>query len=230
MKSLSDAAYGGSVLLAGVAGFVDAIGFIMSGGLFVSFMSGNSTQAGVEVSQGAVHTASVALCLVLGFVLGVTCGHLLGIRFERVRSAERVLILAGALAIAVGIVTLAPTSGYSLVALSAVMGAMNTLFIADGRARVAITYATGTLVSFGIGLAERLSGRAQGSWVRPLLLWTGITLGALVGALTWHLIGLWSLAVAVLSLVAIGGVHLLIRRRSAPPKTARSQRSPGSPR
>ena len=213
VKTISDAAYGGSILLAGIAGFVDAIGFILSGGLFVSFMSGNSTQAGVEASQGLFLTASIALCLVVGFILGVVAGHLLGIWFGQVRVGERITLLAAVLAIASAIVALSPDSGYSLVALSAVMGAMNTLFVADGRARVAITYATGTLVSFGLGIAEHLTGRSRGSWIRPLLLWVAITVGALVGALAWRMIGLWALGVAVLGLASIGVTQIVRSRR-----------------
>lgn len=216
VKTISDAAYGGSILLAGIAGFVDAIGFILSGGLFVSFMSGNSTQAGVEASQGLLLTASIALCLVVGFVLGVVAGHLLGIWFDQVRVGERITILAGATAVAAAIVASSPGSGYTLVALSAVMGAMNTLFVADGRARVAITYATGTLVSFGLGIAEHLTGRSRGSWLRPLLLWVAITVGALIGALAWQAVGLWALGVAALALAAIGVTQIVrtrLRRR-----------------
>lgn len=37
--------------LAGLAGFVDAIGFLGSGGLFVSFMSGNSTRMAIGITE-----------------------------------------------------------------------------------------------------------------------------------------------------------------------------------
>jgi uncharacterized membrane protein YoaK (UPF0700 family) len=62
--------------LSGMAGYVDAIGFLKLGGLFVSFMSGNSTQLAV----GAVldpPMAAMAGRLVLGFVGGVVAGTLL---------------------------------------------------------------------------------------------------------------------------------------------------------
>ncbi|PIJ16278.1 hypothetical protein BMH30_12850, partial [Leucobacter sp. OLES1] len=97
MQTVSRASFGGSLLLAGAAGFVDAIGFILSGGLFVSFMSGNSTQAGVEISRGEVQTAAVALSLVAGFVLGVLAGRVLGLLTERVRIGGRILGLGAAL-------------------------------------------------------------------------------------------------------------------------------------
>ena len=39
-----------AALLSGLAGFVDAIGFIKLGGFFVSFMSGNSTRLAVALA------------------------------------------------------------------------------------------------------------------------------------------------------------------------------------
>ena len=40
--------------LSALAGYVDGIGFLHLGGLFVSFMSGNSTRMGVSLAEGAV--------------------------------------------------------------------------------------------------------------------------------------------------------------------------------
>lgn len=37
--------------LAAQAGFIDALGFLKLGGLFVSFMSGNSTRLGVGIAS-----------------------------------------------------------------------------------------------------------------------------------------------------------------------------------
>ena len=39
--------------LAALAGYVDAVGFIASGGLFVSFMSGNSTRLGIGLADAS---------------------------------------------------------------------------------------------------------------------------------------------------------------------------------
>ena len=40
------------VALSTLAGYVDATGFLMLGGFFVSFMSGNSTRLGVGLIEG----------------------------------------------------------------------------------------------------------------------------------------------------------------------------------
>lgn len=210
METVSSAAYGGSLVLAGIAGFVDAVGFILSGGLFVSFMSGNSTQAGVELVDGQLATAASALGLVISFVCGVTLGHLLTIRCPGLMLGTRILALALALGLATVSAALIPIVGFSLLPLAAVMGAMNTLFVADGRARVALTYATGTLVTFGVGLAERANGSRDSAWARPLCLWASISIGAIVGAIGWRVGGVAILAVPT-SLLGILGVLQILR-------------------
>lgn len=47
----------------GVAGYVDAIGFLMTGGFFVSFMSGNSTRLGIGLAEGSSRNGSSIVAL-----------------------------------------------------------------------------------------------------------------------------------------------------------------------
>ena len=56
--------------LSALAGYVDGIGFIHLGGLFVSFMSGNSTRMGVSLADGHWQDAAQALGLIALFVTG----------------------------------------------------------------------------------------------------------------------------------------------------------------
>ena len=59
-----------AIVLAAAAGYVDAAGFLMTGGFFVSFMSGNSTRLGVGLFRGAGE-ALIAGGLIAAFVSGV---------------------------------------------------------------------------------------------------------------------------------------------------------------
>lgn len=63
--------------LAVLAGFVDALGFLKLGGMFVSFMSGNSTRMAVGVAIPAQGSLFVG-ALIAAFVLGVMVGTGLG--------------------------------------------------------------------------------------------------------------------------------------------------------
>ncbi len=63
--------------LSALAGYVDGIGFLHLGGLFVSFMSGNSTRMGVSLAQGQWWNALEALGLIALFVTGAAAGSLI---------------------------------------------------------------------------------------------------------------------------------------------------------
>ncbi|APG08458.1 membrane protein [Bradyrhizobium japonicum] len=59
-----------------LAGYVDGIGFLHLGGLFVSFMSGNSTRLGVSLAEAQWWQAASALGLIALFVAGAAAGSL----------------------------------------------------------------------------------------------------------------------------------------------------------
>lgn len=216
MKDVSRRGLALTLLLGLIAGYIDAIGFIETGGLFVSFMSGNSTQAGAELwAQGAA-SALLPLGLVAAFVIGVAAGAL---SRGPVRTRRWRVVAGAAVAVAIcGIMgLLQPVAFWRFALLAAAMGALNTLYLSEGRARIAITYATGTLVSLGVALADLITGRSRTAWRRPLLLWGSLAAGAVVGAGVERLLHGWALLVAAGALgilaVAVGAV----RERSVRP-------------
>src|SRR6202158_4361363 len=88
--------------LSALAGYVDAIGFLHLGGLYVSFMSGNSTRMGVELAQGQWVAAAASLGLIVLFVIGAAAGSLIVLghgvhRQPWVLLAEAALLAAGGL-------------------------------------------------------------------------------------------------------------------------------------
>jgi len=202
-----------SLLLSGVAGYVDAIGFIDTGGLFVSFMSGNSTQAGVDLLEQGAGSVILPLTLVIAFVAGVTVGALIGGQGKR-----RSLAVAGsaaAVALSTALATLAPDEPARFWMLAFAMGALNTLYLSEGRARVAITYATGTLVSVGVALAALFTGRSRSLWQRPLLLWGSLAGGAIIGAAA-HRLGSGAALLIATIVLAVVAVILAMNGRLRP--------------
>src|SRR5271156_5330750 len=64
-----------AALLATIAGFVDAYG-IIAYGVFVSFMSGNTTQTGYQAAEGEFGPASASALAILFFFIGAFAGAL----------------------------------------------------------------------------------------------------------------------------------------------------------
>ena len=201
-----------AISLSGVAGYVDAIGFLKLGGFFVSFMSGNSTRLGVGLATGHWAAVMTVVSLVLAFVAGVVLGALTARAFgERRRSP--VLLLEAAL-LAAGAVLLAfriDTPG--VVAVAMAMGAENAVFQRDGDVAVGLTYMTGALVKAGQRIAGALVGGEPNDWPRYVLLWTGLTAGGALGALSYVVVGAAALWLAV-AVVAAGGLWAERRWRS----------------
>lgn len=189
--------------LSGMAGYVDAIGFLKLGGLFVSFMSGNSTQLAV----GAVldpPMAAMAGRLVLGFVGGVVAGTLLSEIAGRYRKSAVLVFVAAVLAIAAGIDGRA-SIGWTTTMMAAAMGSANTVFQRAGEVSIGVTYMTGTLVKFGQRLAGAMIGGPRWAWLPYLVLWAALVGGAIGGALAYARLGTDGLWIAALVAIALAG-------------------------
>jgi uncharacterized membrane protein YoaK (UPF0700 family) len=87
-------------LLAGVAGYVDAMGFRHLGGVFVSFMSGNTTRLGVDLATHDWMKAGEVAGIIVIFVVGAALGALIGQDGRRSRRAAILWTEAGLLATA----------------------------------------------------------------------------------------------------------------------------------
>jgi uncharacterized membrane protein YoaK (UPF0700 family) len=191
--------------LSALAGYVDSIGFLHLGGLFVSFMSGNSTRLGVSLAQGDWQNAADALGLIALFVIGAAAGSLIvlgrgGNRQALVLLVEAVLLAAAALCYALG------QSNAAVAAVVLAMGLENAVFQIEGGAGLGLTYVTGALVKVGQLAATALKGGARWGWAPNLLLWAALVTGAVFGALAYHrfnLAAIWFAAGAALALSAI---------------------------
>lgn len=194
--------------LSALAGYVDGIGFLHLGGLFVSFMSGNSTRMGVSLAEGHWQSAAGALGLIALFVIGAAAGSLIVLgrgvnRQPWVLLAEGLLLAAAALAYALN------QSNVAVAAIVLAMGLENAVFQIHGGAGLGLTYVTGALVKVGQLVAAALIGGVRFAWAPNLLLWAALVTGSLCGALAYHWINLaaiWFAAGAALALSAIVAV------------------------
>jgi uncharacterized membrane protein YoaK (UPF0700 family) len=206
-----------AISIAGLAGFVDAVGFLKLGGFFVSFMSGNSTRLAIGLEEG-IATAAIAGLLIASFIAGVVGGSLLSSSAGESRKSVVLSAVSLTLAVAATLGLLGFGRGAG-VAMALAMGGANTVFQRDGEVSIGVTYMTGTLVKCGQHIAAALKGGNRWTWVPYLMLWLGLVTGASVGAAAYAAIGLNSLWFAA-SMSAI--LALAARRIILPPVSADS--------
>jgi uncharacterized membrane protein YoaK (UPF0700 family) len=191
--------------LSALAGYVDAIGFLHLGGLYVAFMSGNSTRLGVSLAEGAWSGAAASLGLIALFVVGAAAGSLIVLgrgvnRQPLVLLAEALLLAAAAASDALGFPNVA------VAAIVLAMGLENAVFQIQGGGGLGLTYVTGALVKVGQLAVSALRGGARWGWVPNLLLWAALVAGSLCGAAAYHwikLTAIWFAAGAALGFSAI---------------------------
>jgi uncharacterized membrane protein YoaK (UPF0700 family) len=198
--------------LSALAGYVDGIGFLHLGGLFVSFMSGNSTRMGVSLAAGQWWSALEAFLLIALFVAGAAAGSLIVLgrsahRQAMLLLAEALLLFAAALAHAVGWQALA------VAAIVLAMGMENAVFQIDGGGGLGLTYVTGALVKVGQLLAAAVTGGPRWGWLPNLLLWAALVAGAVLGALGYKDFNLGAIGIAAGVALALAALVAADARR-----------------
>ena len=157
--------------LAFTAGYIDGYGLLFLG-IYVSFMSGNTTMTGVRAGQenfpAALAPAIAIVCFVAGSLIATLITH------ARVRHTHRSLF--GLITILLIIVLLLGDHGGSHGALKDVtiallsfgMGTVNPALSKIGTEAVSLTFMTGTLSRMGGHLAQALRGDpvpgSEGPW------------------------------------------------------------------
>jgi uncharacterized membrane protein YoaK (UPF0700 family) len=193
-----------AILLAWLAGWVDAAGFLRLNGIFLSFMSGNTTQLGVAIAKGHGSTVLLITSVVGLFVLGVFGGEWAAAIGSRplVLGAECGLLWIGAVAN-----WFEPSSSLILVPLVLAMGIQNASVRRASGIAISLTYVTGTLVHLGRELFEASRGAIRWRSTLPYAaMWAGFLAGAVTGAFAWQHGRVAALAApaAIVSLLAVG--------------------------
>jgi uncharacterized membrane protein YoaK (UPF0700 family) len=199
--------------LSALAGYVDSIGYLQLAGLFVSFMSGNSTRMGVAIAHAQWQTAAEALGLIALFVIGAAAGSLIVLGHGAHR--QPVLLLAEALLLADA--ALAYAFGWPSLAVAAIvlaMGLENAVFQIQGGAGLGLTYVTGALVKVGQLMAKALTGGSRWAWAPNLLLWAALVAGSVLGALAYIWINLAAIWFAAAAALALSGIATATNRQS----------------
>ncbi|MBE7186026.1 MAG: DUF1275 domain-containing protein [Methylobacterium mesophilicum] len=217
MKKYRKRHWGLAACLAALAGYVDAIGFLKLGGLFVSFMSGNSTRLAVGLAGNPLEAATAA-GLIACFVGGVVAGSLLAAATGTARKAAVLALVAVLLGCATYLAT-AHDERWTTLVMAVAMGVANCVFQRDGEVSIGVTYMTGALVKLGQHLAASLLGRDRFGWAPYLLLWCGLVAGAYAGASVYQRLGAAALAIGA----AMAAVLVVVAWRMGPAEPLAAQ-------
>lgn len=207
------------LLLTALAGYVDALGFVRLGGLYTSFMSGNTTQLAVFGAAVELHRMVLPATLLFAFLFGSVLGSGLAILVPPrwttpvVLAYESLLILGG-----LGLGLQSPELGLAAFFVAVAMGSQNAVLAQVKGFRAGTTFVTGALFSLGQKIAQALTRTGDPlGWIGDGLVWLSLLLGAYLGAQAYSLFALYALiAPAALS----GGLALLtaiVVLRAGPP-------------
>jgi len=191
-----------AALLAGIAGYVDAICFLRLGGAFAANMTGNLVEVGLAAAQGQWAEAAWCASLLLAFFLGVLAARLI----LRTHQSPRLSLLIEAAIIATAASGLL---GIAAVPALAVAMAMQNEAVTHGIVGVNVGFITGEIQRLGERLvAETVPGQpgnreTQAPIVLTILVFYGA--GAAVGALAAR----WDAAALILPAGILAAVTLL---------------------
>ena len=185
-----------ALTLISVAGWVDAIGYLQFGHLFVSFMSGNSTQLAVGLGKsdwiGSLHIGIIIAC----FVFGAFAGALVTFAAGRWRLPALLVCEASLLLIALFWPVSPGIFSVAAIPIAVAMGLQNAALHRVGQRTVGLTYITGMLVRCGQELAEAIAGRGERwAWLGDLGMWLAMICGAVIGGVSFIWLGLQAVVI-----------------------------------
>ena len=194
-----------AALLAGIAGYVDAICFLRLGGAFAANMTGNLVEVGLAAAQGRWGEAAWCVSLLIAFFLGILAARLI----LRTRQSPRSSLLIEA-----AIVVAAATGllGIAAVPALAVAMAMQNEAVTHGIVAVNVGFITGDIQRLGERLvAETVPGQARKRETQAPIVLTILVFyaaGAAIGALAAR----WDAAALILPAAVLAAVALLPQR------------------
>jgi uncharacterized membrane protein YoaK (UPF0700 family) len=202
-----------AICVALIAGYLDAYA-LRALGVFVSFMSGNTTVAGLRNGEGHFMSALAPALAIPSFVAGSFAGT--WITTYRKKYSHRLVFLVSATLLCIPI--LASRESLRMVniaVLSIATGLLNPALSRIGSESVSITFVTGTLSRLGKHLALTARGvplpDAEGPWDshfrRACLdasVWTGFLIGAVLSGMVMTLAQQFVLPIPIAGMAGLG--------------------------
>ncbi|MEJ5090673.1 DUF1275 domain-containing protein [Sphingobacterium faecium] len=200
-----------AIYLAFIAGYIDATGLI-KWKIYVSFMSGNTTQLGVALStdkDGVIMTSVIAIsCFLLGIYAGA-CLSLWKKTDYQIFTCYIVSFMLTCYTIIAYIYTIHIGSSIAIIGFST--GLMNTIVTAVGNQKVNTDFVTGTLNSLARNTAmfsmtkDKMERQQYKTHAYHLsLVWIGFISGAYTASLLLDALRNWFLILPALLLLIAG--------------------------
>jgi uncharacterized membrane protein YoaK (UPF0700 family) len=223
------------LLLAGAAGCLDAVGYLMLG-LFTANMTGNTILLGLSVGRQDWPSALRDALAIAAFVAGAGAGTLVVSSLRRLDQCLGLEAMVLAAAVAAWFAYGAPrghivqpaVAHWVVALLAAAMGIQSAAVRRVGEQRVATTYVTGTLTNVATDAASdllarwnRRRGRAAESPARPAArgtalsvgLWIVYLFGALVGGFAEQRWSMWAVVAPIAVLLGVMAADAAQRTR-----------------
>jgi uncharacterized membrane protein YoaK (UPF0700 family) len=215
--SLDKSAIVVSLVLTLVAGYVDAVGFLRLGGIYVANMSGNSVSVGIHSALGPVSTVLQRLLPIGSYVIGLLFARIFADLAARKHLRRTVAFGIGAeIAFLIFFMTAAGLNAGVFFAAVA-MGIQVATLLRFNGVNVFTGFVTGSLVKFADNFADAVLGSSRhrnrsqaardAAWFAAT--WFVYVAGAIVGAAAFHRKGVSAVAFACLILAGIALVDLI---------------------
>jgi oxalate decarboxylase len=193
-----------SSVLVLLAGFIDSIGYLGLGKVYLSFMSGNSTKLGIALFEADYALWAATGTVVLLFIAGAFVGTFITESWWKWH-LTLILIVECVLFLFAIMLSILFHTQYIIFPIAMAMGMQNTMHQMVAHADVGKGFVSGTLFGIGQALAKAARGKAPASeWAVLALSWFIFVIGAALGA--WMLVNsglLLSLITALLFLVLV---------------------------
>lgn len=193
-----------SSVLVLLAGFIDSIGYLGLGKVYLSFMSGNSTKLGIALFETDYALWAATGTVVLLFIAGAFVGTFITESWGKWH-LTLILIVECVLFLFAIMLSILFHTQYIIFPIAMAMGMQNTMHQMVAHADVGKGFVSGTLFGIGQALAKAARGKAPASeWAVLALSWFIFVIGAALGA--WMLVNsglLLSLITALLFLVLV---------------------------
>lgn len=205
-----------AVVLTLVAGYVDAIGFLRLGGVYVANMSGNSVSVGIHAAHGSWSTVAERLLTIGMYVLSLLLTRMV-VDAALERGFRRIvaccLLLEGGF-----LIVFRTSAGHNagIVLGAAAMGIQAATLSKFSDVTIYTAFVTGSLVKFAESAAEWVMGWWKGDpairkqagddsiWFMGV--WAAYVVGAVGGAAGFERTGVAAVTWAV---AALGGIALI---------------------